>query len=192
MKTVLQQRNNIKIEIVDFGVKDRRGRVVGARVVTAVHVYTPASPTETGWTYCTAPGTYWYASVQVTRNGKTYGALQPEKLFPTADARDAWVQARLKASKMRATHLTGEQTMTTNTYLVILRLPEAVGNFPDDTYYATVDATNPGDAIQHATKMAADDFADTVAGPGYPEFAEDCALIMAFRLGFGAVELVAS
>ena len=49
-----------------------------------------------------APGHYFTAWAWATRDGKTFGAIQPRHYFPTRDERDAWLRERIFSARRRA------------------------------------------------------------------------------------------
>lgn len=88
-------------EQVDFGLVDARGRAIGAEVYTAIVTFTALPETATSG-YCAAPGTYFALCIQVTRNGRHYGAGQPYRYFATEAERAHATAASLAASRRRA------------------------------------------------------------------------------------------
>lgn len=94
---------------VSFGIKDERGREIGADIDTGVTTFRLVTQEEWdsqpswGGGYYTVPAgdQYWYCP-QATRNGKKYGALQRQQFFPTAAERDAAVEKYLANAKKRA------------------------------------------------------------------------------------------
>jgi hypothetical protein len=88
-------------EHVDFGVADKRGRAIGALVETETVTFVPAPVGATsGWHR--APGTFFRLCVQATRNGKEYGASQPDHYFATEAERVAAITKMLAGSRRRA------------------------------------------------------------------------------------------
>lgn len=87
----------------DFGMTDRLGRKVGARVVLSTEQYEALEDqTETSYFYLTAPGSYYTARPSATRNGFDYGASQSAHLFETEAARDLYIAKYFKAAEKRA------------------------------------------------------------------------------------------
>lgn len=100
------------VDLVAFGVRDRLGREIGARLVAQVGTaefgkVSQYQPNGAGYSSLAdrAPGSPLVrAYFQATRGGKTYGASQPPRFFSTIDeAREAFaaylVDARKRAGK---------------------------------------------------------------------------------------------
>lgn len=84
------------LRTLDCEMTDDKGRKIGAVASrsTVDATYFPAH-SEKWHTYSRyAPGRYFAASVQQTRNGVSYGASQDRVLFETEAERDAWVEKR--------------------------------------------------------------------------------------------------
>lgn len=86
------------------GIVDERGRAVGVSVITDVDEY--RLPTEDDQLYGRAchhhaPGVYFTVRVMPTRNGVTYGAIQPRHLFATETERDAHIAAAVESTRKR-------------------------------------------------------------------------------------------
>ena len=66
--------------VTETGQQDAKGRAIG--YMTDICQYEMIAATgDAGWGYHQAPGTYFVAKVQMTRNGKVYGASQPQRWF---------------------------------------------------------------------------------------------------------------
>ena len=88
MKSELTTRTNDKKEIVNFGLMDNRNREIGAEISTYEADFTELPETACAW-YSQEAGHYYGLRCWATRNGKTYGAIQPNQFFKTVTERDA-------------------------------------------------------------------------------------------------------
>ncbi len=89
---------------VDFGIQDEKGRAVGTIVVRSVAVYVPAVPDADGYisSYSRClPGTYFVAEVQLTRDGRAFGASQATRQFGTVEEREAYIAKYLVETPKR-------------------------------------------------------------------------------------------
>lgn len=84
-----------------FGVSDRKGREIGAKVSFEVRVYAPAEEGVKSWVNI-APGTYFVVRYQATRGGTSYGPGFNRAFFGTEKERFAGVEKYLKSAKARA------------------------------------------------------------------------------------------
>lgn len=97
-------------EHVAFGFRDKRGREVGAFIVrraitvelaeekSASHLATTGLP----------PGASRFVFLpQATRDGKAFGACQPDSYFETEEAREEAIAKYLAGAKKRAAKLAG-------------------------------------------------------------------------------------
>lgn len=93
-----------------YGVKDSKGRVVGASVQTFAVTLRDATPedieTRARSTYRVPAGTYYIYTPHALRDGRSFGALQGYRWFTTEAERDAAVakyfrDAEKRASKVR-------------------------------------------------------------------------------------------
>jgi hypothetical protein len=86
-----------------FGYSDSFGHEIGMMTcvweVDVVEVYGAAISYHTGFS---APGHYFVAETQATRNGKAYGASQRNQYFKTGEARDAYLARRWADSRKAA------------------------------------------------------------------------------------------
>ena len=103
-------------QIHGFGVHDRKGRELGARIAYRKVTYapgpkiTPAHTLKDGYelpeyrsgSTTIEPGEYFAWVGMATRGGASYGALQNTHLCATAEQRDAEVAKYLRGAKQRA------------------------------------------------------------------------------------------
>lgn len=95
-------------EAHDFGVKDPRGRAIGASVSYAMITHEKVSIYDVNGAYWrVAPGAYFGLHTQATRDGRTYGASQTWQLFKTAGDRSDALGAYLRGAEKRARKLAG-------------------------------------------------------------------------------------
>ena len=91
-----------------FGVKDAKGREIGAKIRTFEEVFSfgPGVAQYPGSDYAhtcnIAPGLYYGFYPHATRNGKPYGAGQPVQRFATTAERDAAIAKYLAGARKRA------------------------------------------------------------------------------------------
>jgi hypothetical protein len=89
-----------------FGVKDRFGREIGARVWTHTVTYTleppEGQPVTLSYRNNGKAGTFYGFTPQATRNGQRYGASQSAAEFPTEKERDAAVKKYMAGARKRA------------------------------------------------------------------------------------------
>jgi hypothetical protein len=83
-----------------FGLVDAKGRAIGAvwRIVPVT--FEPIETEAFGW-YGHAPGHYYAAHVQPTRDGKPFGATQPDRMCSALEAARSKVEALIEASRKR-------------------------------------------------------------------------------------------
>lgn len=91
---------NCSDRFVDFPVKDRLGRVIGARVYFATALFEIPEHPEAGWRM--PPGEYYAMRTQATRNGLAYGPSQEWSYFETIAQRDAALAKYLRGATARA------------------------------------------------------------------------------------------
>jgi hypothetical protein len=84
-----------------FGVIDRKGRELGARVHFSVRVYDVVEGHD-GWTRNLKPGTYYAWCGHATRAGEAFGALQPIRFCKSEAERQAAVAKYLAGAAARA------------------------------------------------------------------------------------------
>lgn len=73
---------------------DAQGRVIGYLVETyELHFVEQAEDSKVF--YSIEPGHYYAARVQITKNGKAFGARQPVKYFRDETARTIWMTSKL-------------------------------------------------------------------------------------------------
>lgn len=96
---------------VTFGIKDGKGREIGARITTGIDEYVEINPEEieANRGYSTRPvGVYFYFTPHATRHGIVYGASQNGKYFKTAEEREVGIQKYLTNAKKRAAKAFGK------------------------------------------------------------------------------------
>lgn len=92
-----------KTEQVDFDLRDERLRRLGARVSYTVKTFEPAPDGSGGPSfYDVEPGSYFCAHLQATRDEADFGAFQKDRIFATAEEREAAVEKYLAEAKKRA------------------------------------------------------------------------------------------
>lgn len=101
-KSGITSRSPVSVKMVSFGVRDSKGRVMGAQLVTYEAVFKPLGADLKMW-YNIAPGRYYALRVWATRDDKTYGATQSTKYFATVSERELAIKKYLAAAKKRAT-----------------------------------------------------------------------------------------
>jgi hypothetical protein len=92
-----------------FGYRDRFGREIGAEALITRHATRPPEQwSETsGEIGYLAPGVYFHARVQSTRDGARYGAAQSGETFATLAEAEAYRARRLAASRKAAARKAG-------------------------------------------------------------------------------------
>lgn len=104
MKSELTTRTNDTKAIVNFGEVDNRNREIGAEISTYEAIFAELPETACAW--CSQePGHYYGLRCWATRNGETFGAIQPEKLFKTTAQRDVAIAKYITSAKKRATKI---------------------------------------------------------------------------------------
>lgn len=88
-------------EHISFGLKDSKGREIGALITRAIATFSENEPGKT-WGYTKPAGTYLTFCPHATRNGKTYGACQHERYFDTEAEREDAISAYLANARKRA------------------------------------------------------------------------------------------
>lgn len=86
----------------DFGVSDRKGRRIGARLTLSIRRYTPAAPGV--GRYNVRPGLYYALHTIATRAGEAFGPSFNFSIYPTREEREAAIAKYLKGAKARARH----------------------------------------------------------------------------------------
>lgn len=84
----------------DFGVSDRKGRRVGARLTLTIRIYSTVAP-GVGH-YNVKPGVYFALHTTATRDGEPFGPSFNFSIYPTSEERDAAIAKYLKAAEARA------------------------------------------------------------------------------------------
>lgn len=96
MKDLTQEsRSNTAPASVSFAAQDAKGRKMGALIQTFTSTF-EAKDAGATWGSTRAPGSYFGAWVQASKDGKHWGSSQAERYFPTAAERDAFVARRLR------------------------------------------------------------------------------------------------
>ena len=104
-KCKIADQTDMGHEVHDFGVKDTRGRAIGAKVYYREIELVEFTPEQYQVYYALPAGYYYVATMRATRNGADYGASQPRKYFTTEAERDAAVAKYLKQARSRALKL---------------------------------------------------------------------------------------
>lgn len=101
MYSVMDQdsKSNIEAISVNFGVCDRFGRMIGARVTKYEMDYLP---TDKDYGFTVTPGHYFMFDPAATRNGLEYGGWAGHRRFNTAADRDMAVSKYFEDAKKRA------------------------------------------------------------------------------------------
>lgn len=96
--------NNVNrtIDFIDFQIPDEKGRSVGARIIKNECDVVPTEKTEGACYVTLEPGHYYELNVHATRNGKRYGACQPDHHYKTDEERTQALEKYLKDAKKRA------------------------------------------------------------------------------------------
>lgn len=87
--------------VVRFGLLDKQGREIGARIVTFEVTFRPAPEDARSW-QTVAPGHYYGLNVWATRNGVPFGAIQSDRYFSTIAARHKALVKYIADAKKRA------------------------------------------------------------------------------------------
>jgi hypothetical protein len=98
--------SDVVIERRDFGVRDSKGRAIGGlvqRYTVETRLRTDADG-DYGIVYMldAQPGTFYCYKPHATRDGKSFGAIQPSVWFATAAERDAAVEKYFAGAAKRA------------------------------------------------------------------------------------------
>lgn len=81
----------------EWGAVDAKGRVIGLMIKTRELDY--VEQTDGSCSFYTVPvGHYFTADMQMTKDGKPWGACQPEQRFASAEERAAAIVKRLAAA----------------------------------------------------------------------------------------------
>lgn len=86
MKSGLNVTTNYKKELIDFWLTDKYGRKIGVEISTYEATFTEL-PEDVCAYYSIEAGHYFALRFWATRDGKTYGALQPNNFFKTEKER---------------------------------------------------------------------------------------------------------
>src|SRR6187399_2074127 len=91
--TYIMQPTQVVSRVIELDLQDSLRRSVGVFTWTAQVEFVEAKPSEAmSGGHLRAPGTYFAALVQITRNGARYGASQMVEYFLIESVRDAYVQ----------------------------------------------------------------------------------------------------
>jgi len=91
-----------------FPVKDKRGRTIGAAVARfSIQVIESEEPRSTPRAPIDGVGTYYGMCPHAERDGKSYGACQPDQFFKTVEERDRAVEKYFAGAAKRACKLAG-------------------------------------------------------------------------------------
>jgi len=90
----------------DFGLSDKKGRAIGARIYLSTMVTRPVSEENAkGWgaqIHKLPAGTYYMLLTSAMRGGETFGAYTGNRAFKTIEERTAAIAKYLKGAKKRA------------------------------------------------------------------------------------------
>jgi hypothetical protein len=86
----------------DLDAVDAKGKKIGVRVTTREVDLVEVASGEGGCYYRAAPGRRYTARIQKTKDGKPWGATQPERFYETEEKRDAVVEERLRHAQAMA------------------------------------------------------------------------------------------
>ena len=99
-RTVRRNRTPHEVRWVGFGIRDKRGREIGAAVLTFELDYIPAEPGYE-WATDTPAGHYYGFEVRAARDGEPYGASQRQEECPTEAERTARITPKIDAMRLR-------------------------------------------------------------------------------------------
>lgn len=90
----------------DFGLRDKRGRVLGAFVSTGVCEFVDRDDDENygRWAHV-PPGLYFFFRPSAARSKRSFGAYQSQRFFRTFEEREAAIVKYLESAKKRAQKL---------------------------------------------------------------------------------------
>ena len=88
----------------NFGIKDAKGREIGAKITTFLVTRTMRDNQEDSWYICDPKklGTHIAYRAQATRDGKSFGASQYENWCATEEERNQKIEKYLADAKKRA------------------------------------------------------------------------------------------
>ena len=90
--------------VVDFNLKDKQGRSVGAIVHTAISPVHALPEDARSWYSpkgIKAPGNYFSCYIQMIKNGEYWGPGQNSKFFNSREKRQAYLEKRLNQMRKR-------------------------------------------------------------------------------------------
>jgi hypothetical protein len=97
-----QIRANLVSETRTFDNVDAKGRKHGIRVITWDAVFVAQDDQQASY-WTKAPGFYYAACIEATKNGTQFGAGQPAQFFATVAERDAAIAKRDAAARLKDT-----------------------------------------------------------------------------------------
>ncbi len=100
-KSRIAKETKSQQRVVSFGVKDSKGREIGAQIRTWETDFESTSPEAKVW-YAIKPGHYFSLYAQATRGGKAFGASQSTHYFTIVSARNAAIEKYLAQARKRA------------------------------------------------------------------------------------------
>lgn len=103
--TMVETRDNFELTHYRFGLFDRKGREFGAQVQTCETTFRDMTKEERAFA-CSwntiAAGHYFAVTVQMQKNGISWGSSQPRQYFKTAEERKAYLDKRFADMRKRA------------------------------------------------------------------------------------------
>ena len=101
MKSTIGTATEAKVELVNFGANDKRGRAIGAEIRTREIDFVALPEGACAW-YNIEAGHYFEVVFHTTRDGRTYGPIQPRKHFKTEAERKLEIERYLKYAERKA------------------------------------------------------------------------------------------
>ena len=86
------------VEKIDFNTLDSKWRKIGALIVRETETYEVMTDAEIKSSFSRShvkPGVWFVYRIQSTRNGSSYGAIQPKHYFSTVEERDVAIHAHM-------------------------------------------------------------------------------------------------
>lgn len=98
--SLIHSQEVISNELVDFGMRDEKGRAIGARrVISRVEYVAAGEGARSG--YNRAPGVWYVVHVQPTRDGEKYGAIGAYDYLRDRDDAELVVNVMLQRTRGR-------------------------------------------------------------------------------------------
>jgi hypothetical protein len=98
---IVSPDRDVQLQDYDFGIKDHKGRAVGANIKTSTCEFVWA-PEDASWGHSgIEPGVYYHFVPHATRNGIRYGASQNDQWFKTPEERSKAIEKYLQSAKKR-------------------------------------------------------------------------------------------